>query len=273
MNLLNFWIDLIFVLGCSVTYFPNRKSLGYTDLWQLCIEHNDGEKCSFSIGRQLNFLKENSHCGFIEFNPNKCMQFFEFQSFFEAFMQLCTSFDLVRYDCAIDLPIPRKQVKMIRTSRCNYEYLCQSPKDDKELNKTDKEGLLLNTSVTEYQGRRNKNKFTKLYDKTKESKLDYDLTRIEFTFDRAEVEFKNLPQFYIYDFKVISHSNEDFAKLSQNDLVFVDLLRNSEDINYYLKNLTYRFRKKIEPFLNDLTFVPDYEKIKSVRDLALYFEI
>lgn len=247
--------------SCVFTYFPNKKSIGYADLWTLSFENQEGEKGVVSLGRQLNFLKENANSGFIEFNPNKCMSFAAFQKFFEEFSQLCINLELVRYDCAIDIPVKRNSIKMIRSSRCNYEYLVQDKK----------EGLVLNSSVTEYQGRRNKNKFTKLYDKTKESHLDYDLSRIEFTFDRNELEFKNLPQFYVYDNKIIKDIN--LNKLSQNELVFVDLMRNSEDKNYYLKNITYRFKKKIEPYINDATFEPNWETVKNVRDLALYFEI
>lgn len=192
------------------------------------------------------------------------MHFHEFTSFFEKFCQFCLELELVRYDCAIDIPLPREKIKMLRTGKSNYEYQYHETKE-----KTS--GVVVKSSVTEYQGRRNHNKFCKLYDKRAESKLDYDLSRVEFTFSRDELEFKNLPQFFVYDSKIIKEL--DFTKLTQNDLVFVDLMRNSEDKNMYLKNLTYRFRKKIEPFLNDYCFTPNIETIKQVRDLALYFEI
>lgn len=252
-----------FIQGCDSIYYPNKKSIGYKHLWSFTIQDNNGNKGSFSIGLQLNCQKENERSGYIEFNPNKLMRFNQFQSFFETFMQLCMHLTLVRYDCAIDIPLPRNKVKLVRSSKCSYEY---------QYHENVKDGLLLNSSVTEYQGSRNKNKFTKLYDKTKESSLDYDLTRIEFTFNRDELEFKNLPKFYVYDENVIKHSL-DFTSLSNTQLVLVDLLRNSEDINYYLKSLDYRLRKKIEPYLNDATLNLDFDLIKSVRDLALYFEI
>lgn len=131
-------------------------------------------------------------------------------------------------------------------------------------------GQVLNKSVTEYQGRRNCNKFTKLYDKKAESHLDYDLTRIEFTFDRNEISFENLPQFVVYDHNVIN--NFDLSKISASDLVLIDLLRNSPELNYYLKNLPYKKRKKIEPYLGDLVLNINIDLIMSVRDLALSFE-
>lgn len=244
--------------GCSVRQYIS-KGVGYHYLYALTIEDNYN-KCSFTIGIGLNCKSENKNRGFIEFNPNKCFQLTQFTLFFNGFCERCCSFSLVRYDCAIDIPLKRSQVKLIRNFRCNYEYLVENLR----------EGQVLNKSVTEYQGRRNHNKFTKLYDKTAESKLDYDLTRIEFTFDKEEVQFDNLPSFYVYDEKILQ--DYDFTKLSNNDLVVVDLLRNSPDINYYLKNLSYRFRKKIEPYLNDLVLKVDFDLLMSVRDLALSFE-
>ena len=251
------------IYGCSVKQYLSKNGLGYHYMYNLTIENNDS-KCSFAIGVGLNSLSENKDKGFIEFNPNKCYQLNQFVIFLNQFIEYCSSFDLVRYDCAIDIPLKRNQVKMIRNLRSNYEYLIEPDKENS------KEGQILNNSVTEYQGRRNHNKFTKLYDKTAESHLDYDLTRIEFTFERKEISFENLPKFFVYDNNIIN--DFDYQKLTSNEMVIVDLLRNSPDINYYLKNLSYRFRKKIEPYLCDLVLKLDIDLILSVRDVALSLE-
>lgn len=245
--------------GCNVKFFPSKSGIGYKYLYNITIENND-YKCSFAIGFGLNSKSENMNRGFIEFNPNKCFMLSQFEQFFFQFTELCCCFELVRYDCAIDIPLPRNKVKLIRNYHCNYEYLIESSKA----------GQILNKSVTEYQGRRNCNKFTKLYDKTAESHLDYDLTRIEFTFDRKETSFENLPKFFVYDPKIIN--NFDFSSLTNNDIVLVDLLRNSPELNYYLKNLSRRKRKKIEPYLSDLVLQLNNDLLMSVRDLALSFE-
>lgn len=250
--------------GVKVNYYQNHKGIGYRYLWSITIEDEDNF-CSFVVGRQLNYKSENKNSGFIEFNPNKCMQLRLFEFFFDTFSSYCHRLELIRYDLAIDIPLPRYRVKMKRNSRCNYEYYYSE--------ENSKEGLLLNSSVTEYQGRRNHNKFTKLYDKTKESKLDYDLTRIEFTFDRDELEFKNLPEFYIYDIQVSSLQMNSDNHLSDVQFVLVDLLRCSPDMNYYLKNLPYRIKKKIEPYLSDSIMQLDFNLVNKIRDIALRFEI
>lgn len=159
-----------------------------------------------------------------------------FDTFYKRLYNICSSIELVRYDCAIDVHISRDKIHMIRANKCNYEYMyC-----------TQFKGLVINGSITEYQGQRNNNKFTKLYDKTAESNLPYDLSRIEFTFDKKEVEFLNLPEFYIYDNSI--NRDLDFGSLSNTQIVLIDLLRNSEYVDYYIKQLDYRVREKLKPF-------------------------
>lgn len=246
--------DFSFDNGCELVRYISRSGIGYHYLYKLSIEDFEFDKCSFVIGLGLNFKSENKHKGFIEFNPNKCFKLVLFNKYFERLRKLCLNMQVVRYDLAIDIPVVRSDIKMIRNLRCNYEYL----------NSYNSEGTILNNSITEYQGRRNHNKFTKLYDKTKESKLNYDLTRIEFTFDRDEVEYKNLPNFYYF--------KDDLNLLSCNDKVFLSLLLNSEDINYYLKSCSYRLRKKLEPYLSDYYLKFDLELFKKIREQVLLFE-
>lgn len=253
-------VDLVsFDVHCNTQYFRNYKSLGYRNFWQVTIQY-DNEIGSFVFGTKLNNKKENENCGFLEFNPNKLMQFSVFQKFLNDLDLICSSIELVRYDCAIDVPVSRDKIRMIRTNKCNYEYKYV----------TESKGVIISHSLTEYQGKRNSNKFTKLYDKTAESNLDYDLSRIEFTFDKNEVDFLNLPQFYVYS--DLFNKGLDFTVLSDSQLVLVDLLRNSEDKNFYLRRLSYRIREKLKPFLCDLD-LPIYKEILlNVRDLALNFE-
>lgn len=260
-NLFDFIRRFGFESGVELKYTLNSKSVGYKHFWNIKIS-DDNITCSFAIGMELNYIAENRNSGFIEFNPNKCMPCYLFEAFWNSFCSYCNIIELVRYDVAIDIPLPRSKVKMIRSSKCSYEYQYHDGKD----------GLILNSSVTEYQGKRNSNKFTKLYDKTKESHLDYDLTRIEYTFTREEKQFKNLPKFYVYDPNQINF-DLDYNSISSTQMVLIDLLRNSEDINYYLKNLPYRIKKKIEPYLCDSIFQLDLNLLKNVRDLAISFEL
>lgn len=245
--------------GVDCKFYLNKKTVGYKYMYNLTIS-TPSSSCSFVIGLCLNCLSENDRKGFIEFNPNKCMSFDTFFDFFKKLQSCCSSITLIRYDCAIDLPLKRSRVKMVRDFHCNYEY---------EI--VDTGGADCCRSVTEYQGRRNNNKFCKLYDKTAESHLDYDVTRIEFTFDRDEVQFNCLPRFVVYDNNCFPEV--DFYSFSDNDLVLVDLLRNSPDMGYYIKNLSYRKRRKILPLVGDYYLNLNYVLILKVRELALCFEI
>lgn len=236
-------IRLNFSLGCTNEVFDNfinrynsnygfninmymSRGVGYHYLYTINVEDINEGKCSFALGVGLNCLTEHQKSGFIEFNPNKCFQLSLFNEFLNDFYKLLRSCKLVRYDLAIDVPVSRNKIKMVRDFRCNYKYLVSFGNDATSD---------LNRSKTEYQGRRSHNKFTKLYDKTKESHLDFVLSRIEFTFVRDELKFKNLPKFYVYDSLLCK--DLDFSILNSSELVLIDLLRNSEDINYYLGNL------------------------------------
>lgn len=247
------------IYGCTIKQFLSKSGLGYHYLYNIAFENNN-ISCSFAIGVGLNSKSDNKDKGFIEFNPNKCYFLPQFQNFLYEFFELCCELELVRYDVAIDIPLPRSQVKLIRNMRANYEYVIQPLK----------EGMTIGRSVTEYQGQRNHNKFTKLYDKKAESHLDYDLTRVEFTFDKRETSFENLANFFIYDTKIINEY--DFSPLTSSELCLIDLLRNSPDINYYLSNLSYRKRKKLEPYLYDTTLKIDKTLLLKIRDFAISYE-
>lgn len=115
------------IYGCNVKFFPSKSGIGYKYLYNVTIEDNNN-KCSFAIGFGLNSKSQNMNSGFIEFNPNKCFVIAQFEKFFFEFSELCCSFKLVRYDCAIDIPVSRNKVKLLRNYRCNYEYLIESSK-------------------------------------------------------------------------------------------------------------------------------------------------
>lgn len=80
-----------------------------------------------------------------------------------------------------------------------------------------------------------------------------------------------LPKFNIYDKNIVTTLS--FEGLTQRDLVTIDLLRNSPEQMYYLHQLNSRYRKKIEPYLADITLDIKNELLLKVRELALTFEI
>lgn len=241
----------------KIDFYVGRGLYHYLYKVKLFDEENS---CSLSFGFGLLSKSENRNSGFIEFNPNKCYQVPIFEEFINHFFDFCKSVKLVRYDLAIDIPCRRDQIKMLKTSNHKYESITSYSIS----------GEVINKSVTEYQGVRSHNKFTKLYDKGIESDLGYNLTRIEFTFDRDEIVFNGLPSFFLYDQKIIP--NFDFSKLSSTDLVLVDLLRNSDDLNFYIRNLPRSKVSKIKDLLYDYKLELDKSLFLKVRDVALQFE-
>lgn len=253
------WLDSYYDdIRFSIKFFINKKSVGYKYLYNIAIDDGDF-KCSFAIGLCLNSLAENNLKGFIEFNPNKCMKLQLFYDFYCSLFAYLQELSLVRFDVAIDIPINRKYCKLKRNYRCNYDFEIVESKI----------GDNLNRSLTEYQGRRNNNKFTKLYDKKAESHLDYDLTRLEYTFTADEKDFDSLAEVHIYDEQIVKDLQLDIY--SSTDFVLADLLRNSPDMQFYLKTLDYRKRKKLLPLLDDYYFSPKKENIKRVKEIALEF--
>lgn len=232
--------------GVEVKRFISKSGLNYHYMYNLTFFEND-KKCSFAIGLGLLSKKENMDKGFIEFNPNKCNFIKIFRCFYLDFKKMCYSFNVKRYDLAIDIPGKRDLFKMVTSSKCMYQAYV--------------EGKSYNSSMTEYQGRRNHNKFTKLYDKTKESKLSFDLTRLEFTFDINEVKFENLPQILFLD----------SIDLLKKEEIFLQLLINSEDINFYLKKLDYRKRKRIKEDLKSYFIKINYSYLHKIREIVLNY--
>lgn len=99
--------------------------------------------------------------GFIEFNPNKVGK--EGVALINHLKKSGARFSLVRFDLAIDFPICRDTLRLVKDKR---KYGCE-----------------ISSSMTEYLGQRNKAGRVKVYDKRVESQLDYDCSRVELTCD------------------------------------------------------------------------------------------
>ncbi len=168
----------------------------------------------------------------IELNPNKCMPC-EFVSNFINFVfarSKPSSVTISQMDIAIDFTVSRFNV-----------YL---EKDNRIYTKIDSG----TDNVTEYLSKHNKNGFVKLYNKTKESNLDYDLTRLEITVkDLSYTNFKSVfPKVHIYNNNQVTFDDDRIDSLSQNDQIFILLLRMHPE---YLKKLTDRKKQKFRRFL------------------------
>lgn len=235
-------------LRYDIKYYPSYKSFKYRHVWSIM---DTKTEYSWSIGLDLGRCSDDKSKGFIEFNPNKCENSPLFKEFWEQFQLWTPIRDLVRYDLAIDLPFRRGQCRLLKEGKKCYQLISS---DD---------------GFTEYLGKRSHNGFIKLYDKTIESDLDYDLTRLEITLD-VDGDFAAVfPKVMIYDAQC--NMNVDMSPLKQNDKTLVLLLRSVEEPMFYFKQLSYEKRKKIEPYLADKVLSPDIFCWYDVRKLALSY--
>ena len=117
----------------------------------------------------LGATREQYQSGFIEFNPNKLAKSDEFWEFYKRLMRKASSASLSRFDLAIDMPISRDKVLMMKDNR---KYMCI---------------MASSFDKTEYLGLRNHVGRVKLYNKQLEQNLDYPLTRLEITCDGENI--------------------------------------------------------------------------------------
>ncbi len=231
-------------LSVDVQYFESFSPYKYRHLWTISLPGTD---CSFVIG--LN-QSNDKNGGFCEFNPNKCEKYSKFTEIRNFIWSLAYDVRLIRYDCAIDIPLRRENAKLVRDNGKNYQLWAKMD------------------GITEYLGRRSNNGFVKLYDKTEESDLDYDLTRLELTLDAAQDPLEIFPTVYLYD--------EQYALLLDNTLsstqrVLVELLRQCDNVNFYLKKLDKDIRKKITPYIADRVLSPNKNCFTEIKLLALSY--
>lgn len=202
---------------------------------------------SFYIGFCPNWKKRNPYIdtGRIEFNPSKVCFDLEFISVYRQLLSLIpkTLLKPVRFDLAIDLPIARDKVYLLKDRRLYEEYSYSA------INKT------------QYLGVRNSHGRVKVYNKALEQQLDIDLTRIEITidYDKSTIEEikKILPKLYILD------SYQFSVDIDGTDKVILIAVMN--DISL-LNELGRYKRKKIKSYLEYVKYnlTLDYVKYNTV---------
>lgn len=201
---------------------------------------------SFVIAIGFNGGQDTRDKGFIEFNPNKCRGQKVFEHIYSNLLDYIYSSEVARFDFAIDIPVPRYLCKLKKDGR-NYQYIVTSGGE------------------SEYLGRRNEIGFVKLYDKTREANLDYELTRLEIT---ASKDALNMPEVMI-----MPYQNKIHTDLSSTDRVLVEVLNTVENPFIYLRKLKYEKRKKIEQYLVEDTVRLDYVSYLKILKNVLAYEI
>lgn len=147
---------------CRDTYYQSLKKLTYLNnfKFELCC---GSDVATFWLGTHFQAFDKTLNTWKLELNPNKCMPCEFVSSLFALLNMYSKHVDISEYDIAVDMPFSRDSFFLLKDRR---KYQC-----------------VLNSSVdkTEYLGCRHEHGFIKLYNKQKESSLDYSLTRFELT--------------------------------------------------------------------------------------------
>lgn len=175
----------------------SNKLAGYRDWYVYQFEET---AINVGLGWNSPTGKVEAGKGYIEFNPNKVDE--QAHKLLNKLMGQNVRAKATRYDLAIDCPIPREEIRIIKDSRV---YEC-----------------VVSDAITEYLGQRNKPGRVKVYDKQKEAGLDFPLTRIELTCDGSwakEDVSNHLPVCYAYgntEFNDLSRTTRVIALMGQS---------------------------------------------------------
>lgn len=166
------------------TYYQSLKKLTYLNnfKFELCQKTQVGlEKSSFWLGTHFQSFDNTLNTWKLEINPNKCMPSDFVSTLFRLLKTYSKFVEAGEYDIAVDLPVSRDSLFLIKDKR-KYQSIVNGSVDK-----------------TEYLGCRHEHGFCKLYNKQKESKLDFPLTRFEITCTRlkASAVVDSLPTIYI----------------------------------------------------------------------------
>lgn len=186
-------------------YYASNKIGGFRNMWKL-----EYDQSSITVGtcHVTGTGKTDAGRGFIEANPNKVGK--KLVALINKLLGMGAKIEPVRYDLAIDYPIERDTVRLLKDNR--------------------KYGCIMSESFTEYLGQRNKAGFVKVYDKQAESNLDAACTRVELTCSAdwtPEQVLKHLPTVFTYasnEFESLKRTTKAYAVAVQAHLANGDAL-------------------------------------------------
>lgn len=220
------------ILDLSYTNWTNTKFANFKN--QFSFNCNDDADNSFWLGVGFNSSNRyDEHRARIEFNPNKVFDSFVFKTIYNLLMSYSSHIYIKRFDVAIDYPVLRENVYLIKDNR-KYREDRRSYKDR-----------------TQYLGQHNNNGFVKLYNKKIESSLNYPLTRLEITVDYDKSAYNEFLT-VVPTVKCIQDMQFAFDKYKLNDTDRFILLSAYDNIDN-LKMLGRGKQKKIECILSDYT--------------------
>lgn len=221
-----------------------EKEFALLDYWELLnrsacskydyyLHHIHFGDCFIKLGRYVTSKSDvDKKAGFtildcmrVEVNPNKHMHTKLLNKLLPFIHSVVADGYIDKFDYAVDIPVKPDNVVVLNTRKM----------------------LGLNRG-TRYYGASHQHGFVKIYNKTKESKLDYDLTRFETTL-KADKPFSSV------DIAVTGKAVEDDdTELTPTLKMYLDMLSEIKmlggDIDKFLNRLNPRTRAKIEPFLH-----------------------
>lgn len=222
----------------DIKSFPQCLSdFKFKYLWQIGYTNPSLDTAYLTVGYIFNGSNNSKDIkkGYLDFNPNKLGAFPQFWTDFDAIRSSCEEWDIARIDVALDIPTKRENVILEKDNR-KYSLDAYSF-----------------SNKTEYLGRRSNIGFVKVYNKTVESSLDYDLTRIEVTcLPTVSSYMLNFPN--IWDITQGGQLSVDILNLNDTDLAILrmelDLLRSGGDNGLMIFNsLSHHKKQKLKPFL------------------------
>ena len=182
---------------------------------------------------------------FMEFNPNKIKCNTEFQEIVQAMHAFATSSHFIKGDLAIDIPVTRSKVMIVKDNR-KYLLLRYSAENK-----------------TEYLGTRNQKNFVKLYNKKIESGLPEDhkeVTRLEITFTDKN---PRIPK--VYNLTGFKSGNTNYTSI-ERELNLILATENPTDI---FADLSLYKRRQYKDLLKKHEIVFSGDIIKQKTEFAL----
>lgn len=210
---------------------------------QFSIRHQDGT--SFWLGAVLNGRKPEWGRVRIDFNPNKVAGHAVFVKLL-SFLVLHTRpmhRTIKRFDLAIDIPVERFSVFLVKDSRAYIER---------------RHGQ----EFTQYLGAQSSHSGrVKLYNKTVEAKLNYPLTRLEITIDPT-TSFDDLPWPAVYYLHTLQMNMDDFKATETERFILNAILQGCGSLNQLGRKTREKVQSLMTRYVSYIELSPeDYNKI------------
>lgn len=217
----------------DITSYPqDLREFRFKYLWSI-----DYGESTMTVGYIFNGSEASDvRFGYLDYNPNKVASMSRFWTDFRYIKSCCPIvWEIQRVDIAFDIPSKRDFVYLVKDNRV-YQLKAYSM-----------------SNKTEYLGLRSHVGYVKLYNKTIESKLDYDLTRLEITCEPTLDSFAiSFPQ--VYDLSCGHQFDSELLSLPDTDLAIVrlccEVMSSCRDPGMMIFNtLSWHKKQKLRKFI------------------------